>query len=285
MSDLSDYQYQEDSAPSSPPSSPPPANPTTPSRTRLIAAVVVTVLIVLALGYVFFLRNRNQIPAEVADSAPVAPTGATVVKDTSPAVPLPPLDDTDTLVRDLARALSDHPRAAAWLATDGLIRNFVVVVENASNGQTPAQHLRMWQPSPDFAVVGSGAGAVIDPASYRRYDDVTAAITDLDPNAVAELYEMLRPRMNDAYRELGYQQSFDVALERAIVLLLETPIRDGTVEVDGALYAFADIRLESLAPAQKQLLRMGPSNARAVQGTLRAVGGALGFEGVSAVSP
>jgi hypothetical protein len=57
------------------------------------------------------------------------------------------------------------------------------------------------------------------------------------------------------------------------------------VEADGALYAFADIRLESLAPAQKQLLRMGPSNARAVQDTLRSVGFALRLDGVNDLRP
>jgi len=45
----------------------------------------------------------------------------------------------------------------------------------------------------------------------------------------------------------------------------------------GVGYAFADAGEEDLAPAQKQLLRMGPANARAVQAKLREIALALGI--------
>jgi hypothetical protein len=68
-------------------------------------------------------------------------------------------------------------------------------------------------------------------------------------------------------------------LERAIVLLLETPVQEDPVRVEprGIVYGFADEDLEDLTPAQKQLLRMGPRNARVVQTTLRAIALALGI--------
>jgi hypothetical protein len=45
----------------------------------------------------------------------------------------------------------------------------------------------------------------------------------------------------------------------------------------GVGYAFADPRDEGLTPAQKQLLRMGPGNARIVQAKLREIALALGI--------
>jgi hypothetical protein len=68
-------------------------------------------------------------------------------------------------------------------------------------------------------------------------------------------------------------------LERAIVLLLKTPVREGTLAVEprGIVYGFADAELEKLTAAQKQLLRMGPGNVRVVQRTLRDIALALGI--------
>ena len=40
-------------------------------------------------------------------------------------------------------------------------------------------------------------------------------------------------------------------------------------------YAYSDPRLESLTPAQKQLLRMGPANVRKIQARLRGIANAL----------
>jgi len=42
-------------------------------------------------------------------------------------------------------------------------------------------------------------------------------------------------------------------------------------------YAYADQRLESLTPAQKQLLRTGPRNVRIIQTSLRQIALALGI--------
>ncbi len=40
---------------------------------------------------------------------------------------LPPLDETDPLVRELVRALSHEPAIENWLVNDGLLRNFTVI--------------------------------------------------------------------------------------------------------------------------------------------------------------
>jgi hypothetical protein len=110
---------------------------------------------------------------------------------------------------------------------------------------------------------------------------VAAAAASIDPAGAARLYATLKPRIEEAYRELGApEQTFDRALEHAIVVLLKTPVVDSPVRVEtqgGMGYAFASPELEGLTAPQKQLLRTGPANVRTIQSALRAIAIALGI--------
>jgi hypothetical protein len=272
MPDLADFDLQKE------PASPPPARPT-PSRLPLVAGVLAA--IALGVGAYVYLRPAGDTaapPAGVtgtdATVAPATPLGVAVEP-----IELPPLDQTDTLVRDLVRMLSTHPRVAAWLTTDELIRNFVVVVENIAAGQTPARHLRVLKPAGPFTVLGEPPNVTLDIRSYARYNDIAAAAASVDADGAAKLYSTLKPRIEEAYRELGHAGSFDRVLETALVRLLEVPAVEGDIALlpKGALYTFNDSRLERLTAAQKQLLRMGPRNVRTIQRTLRDTALALGI--------
>jgi hypothetical protein len=46
----------------------------------------------------------------------------------------------------LVGKLSSHPAVAAWLTTNGLIRNGTLVVHNIADGQTPAKQLKPLKP-------------------------------------------------------------------------------------------------------------------------------------------
>ena len=189
-------------------------------------------------------------------------------------IALPPLPETDPIVRQLVGQLSAHPKIAAWLATDQLIRNFAVVVVNIGDGRSPSQQLRSVRPTGAFIATESGTSARVDPRSYRRYDDYADAIGALDAEGTARLYATLKPRLADAYRELGYPDgNFDRAMEKAIRELLNTPVPDGDVALVARSVAwdYADPRLQSLTAAQRQLLRMGPRNMRIVQAKLREI--------------
>jgi hypothetical protein len=272
MSDYSDYAFtQSEGGPSEP------AGPFRGRRNQIIAGAVV--LLAAVVLYLVFGGDAPEEVREVEAPPAVAVPAPPPASAEPPPIVLPVLDESDTLVRDLVRALSSHPSVATWLATDGLIRNFTVVVENISNGQTPTPHLQVWRPDAGFTVIEDDESTILDTRSYARYASVADAVDGVDPAGAAQLYATLKARIQEAYADLGYQQSFDVALERAIVLLLRTPITDNVVLLEpvGALWAYADPMLESLSPPQKQLLRMGPRNARRVQATLRAVAVATGI--------
>jgi hypothetical protein len=253
-------------------------------RSKWMFLLALFAFAVAFVGYV--VMHRSKAPAPVVATAPVVSAPAPIVAPrTGPLVEaekiaLPPLSETDALVRQLVVKLSSHPKALAWLATNSLIENFTVATLNVSEGKTPVTHWPTLAPKTRFSVANTPRGAIVDPRSYRRYDDYAAAIGGLDPAGTARLYLTLKPRIMDAYRDLGFPEGdFDPVLERAIGVLLATPGVEGGNELREKVitFEFVDPNLESLPAASKQLLRMGPDNMRVVQAKLREIAVQLGL--------
>jgi hypothetical protein len=263
----------------------PPREETRPKRQVGLWIVVAGLVAAMAVAaYITFgSRQTAAPPAAPVRQAESPPQPDQPLGGAAAAVALPPLDQTDPAVRELVRQLTSNPRVAAWLATNGLIRNFTVSVANVAEGVTPARHLGVLRPSSGFRVTERSGNVYIDPAAYARYDTLAAAAASIDPAGAARLYSTLKPRIEDASRELGMTGTpFDRTLERAIVSLLEVPtLPEGSVrvvsEVRGIGYGYADPGLEALTAAQKHLLRMGPRNVQTIQSSLRAIAIALGI--------
>ena len=255
-----------------------------PRRKGWILAIVAVVLLALGAGaYWRFWRPAPPAPADARTAteqavAPAAPPRP--LPEAGEVIDLPPIDQTDAIVRELVAKLSSHPTVAAWLATDKLIRNFTVVVENISNGRTPSGQLGKVRPTGGFQVREERGSLWIDPRSYRRYDRYADAVSGLDARGTARLYATLKPRIQDGYRELGHPDgNVDQALERALIELLKTPVVEGDVALasKSVAYEFADPKLQSLSSAQRQFLRMGPRNVRLIQAKLREIAPFLGI--------
>ncbi|HET7219915.1 MAG TPA: DUF3014 domain-containing protein [Vicinamibacterales bacterium] len=248
----------------------------THSRLRVAVVSLVVIAAVAAAGYYLLWRRSQPAPADVRvhteQTVPKA-DAAKPVAEAGEKIDLPPLDQSDSIVRELVGRLSSHPAVVTWLTTDQLIRNFTTVVLNVSNGRTPSPQLTRLKPKEPFRAT-TGSTPAIDPRSYRRYDAYADAFAGLDAQGAARLYATLKPRIEDAYRELGYPEGdFDRTLERAVNELLRTPVIEGSVPLVSrrVAYEFADPRLESLSPAQRQLLRTGPRNVRLIQQKLREI--------------
>jgi len=239
---------------------------------RFLAVLVV--LLLIAAAAIFYLRRGRT---ETSQAAATPADAVKVRQDTAEAVTVPPLGETDAFVREMIGALSAHPVVAAWLTSDRLIVNFVVVTGRIAEGQTPSAELKSIGPISPFLARQVKGAASIDPASYHRYDRYAQAVSAIDAGAAARVYETLEPRINEADRNFGGAGTFDAVLERAIVELLKVPAVDGDIALTpaGVGYAFAEPRLEGLSPAQKQLFRMGPDNVRVIQRKLREIASAL----------
>ena len=264
-------------------------------RTSIGWWVAALALVAVGFGaYVLFLRRQppptspaeEAVPPAAAPAAPVAPASPEPPAapgggepESVPATTLPPLAESDAVVRELAGGLSQHPGLSGWLSGQGLIQRFVAVVDNLAEGTSPRPHLLFLAPEASFQTVTRNGRLYVDPRSYGRYDGVADVLASLDPRAAVGLYRQLQPLCEEAYRELGHPPGrFDDVLAKAIQTLLATPVVDGEIELRPKVvtYAFADPRLEALSPAQKHFLRMGPRNVRLIQGELRTLAGALG---------
>jgi hypothetical protein len=275
--DLNDYKLER-SGDEEPPVTPPPRSP---DHYVLWGAAILAAIVIA--GGAWYITSRRQPPAPpVAKTeappqpAPPEPPAAPLVEAAD--IDLPPLPQSDPIVRELVARLSSHPTIAAWLATKGLIANFTVVTLNIAEGRTPAQFLRPIAPRGRFRTRRADEDLFVDPRSYERYNLHGDAIASLDPVGTASVYLTLKPRITDAYRELGFRDGdFDRVLERAIGVLLQTPVLDERVALDpnGVTYAYSDPTFEALLPAQKQLLRMGPRNGEIVRGKLQEIAALL----------
>jgi len=202
-----------------------------------------------------------------------------VVELSEPAFILPLLDASDALVRDALVSLSRHEGLHRWLAVDDLIRKFVGFTQGVSEGRVIRSAVQVLAPRTGFSAIRVGDNAfILNPASYARYDTFTWIIDSVDADALTDFYALITPLLDQAYRELGMPDpDFDRVVFGAIGLLLETPVVEGEIALERpvVMYEFADDSLESLQPAQKQLVRMGPANTKRIKSKLSEVARAL----------
>src|SRR5262249_48362616 len=165
MDDLRDYELQTPTEESAHP----PASPTSFNGLWIAAALLIAAA--GAATYVAFVWRPRQTPATATIRTPATPAKQAPLSLGGKAEPLtlPPLHESDVLVRTLVAALSQSPVIAAWLTTNELIRNFTVVTENIAEGATPAKHLAVLRPSSSFVVVERKGSPYVDPRSYDRY--------------------------------------------------------------------------------------------------------------------
>jgi hypothetical protein len=254
-----------------------------PTGTTMAAALALLLAAAAVFAwYRFRAGTEAAAPTEapaVADPAPATPS---IERPDVPSLVLPELRASDAFVRDLVARLSAHPRLAAWLVNDELVRRFVAAVANTAQGLSPAPQLPFLAPAGPFRTREDGARRVIDEAAYRRYDVLTEVFVSLDTQGAARLYRQLLPLFEEAYAELGYADpTFEAATARAIARLRAVPVPDRPPAVVphpevATAWAYEAAELEGRPSAEKHLLRMGPANARRVQTKLTELGAAAG---------
>lgn len=258
-----------ENAPSTPPT--PPTPPRSPRGLWVASALLVAVL--GAVG-AYLLR---------APEPPPAPERTVRVEPSAPAAPAQPavdLSGTDPHVRDLLRGLSGDAEFLRWLSAEDLVRRFTAAANTIADGQSPRLPLSFMAPATGFKVTKRAGRTVMAPESYARYDDVARAVGSVDVKAVQRVYQALKPLLDAAHAEMAPPgRSLEQALAQAVDRLTRVEVPRGPVELTpkGALFTYADPRLEALGAAEKHLLRMGPANMREVQAKLAELASALGL--------
>lgn len=210
-------------------------------------------------------------PARAGASAPgesAAPPG--VVEEAGEVAappPLPPLDESDSLVRSW---LAERVPSAwdAWLINADLVRLAAVALEYAARGLVPRRSLSFIAVA-RFTVREEAAGVFIHADSFVRYDPIVDLALAVPAQDAATLFALIEPLLAEAVAELGVREpSPRDLLERAMDQVLATPVLAEPVALarPGVYYEFADPRLEARSDLQKQLLRMGAANVGRVRG-------------------
>jgi len=245
-----------------------------------VVAFFVLVAVVIALYFLVLQKKPDELdePVEIKQEIPIEEE--TVEQDIQTPEPLQvDLDQSDDVVRTRGAELSSHTVLSQWLRSEDLIRKFVAAVDNIANGETPSPHIDFFKPAGNFDIVVRDGIVSIDPASYKRYNIVADVFSSLNAKLTVRLYWLLRPTLQEAYKELGYSDKvFQETLIMAMAELLKVPVLDQGIEVerDVVSYKIVDPRLESLNPSQKHFLRMGPENVEIIQAKLRELAQGLG---------
>lgn len=253
---------------------------------KVILTGLIFILIVagVAAYFLFFHKGGDESPSEaVTGQKPLqtSPEESLQVPEERGEYAQVDLDESDGIVRDLARELSVHPKLARWLMSQDLARRFVAAVDNVANGMSPRSQMDFFSPKGEFKVVRRGRDHILDPESFHRFDDIADVFLSLDTKESVKLYRQLKPLFQKSYEELGYPgEDFDQTLFRAIVELLKVPVIENDIKLrkDVVTYVLADPKLENMSDAQRHLLRMGSENVHIIQEKLREFAQELGFD-------
>ncbi|MGZ8136661.1 MAG: DUF3014 domain-containing protein [Methylococcaceae bacterium] len=184
---------------------------------------------------------------------------------------LPLLDNSDEWLRKTLTQLS--PGLAQWLNKDQLIRTYMTIANDFSQGERIGKHMRFLKPAQAFAVNQDENGLFIAPQSYQRYDELAKVIDALDVEATLAIYKNIRPLLMQVFAEFGYPEDYrpEDMFTRAAAEILAAPVIENPaalVKTETA-YKFADQELEAAKPLHKQMIRMGPENTRLIKNKIR----------------
>lgn len=252
---------------------------------RLIALATAAAVLVIIL--IIVVANRDSAP-EVAEPEPPPPPAAPAERPQPPPRPEPPpapeppeepepdlvqppadLEDSDPVVLSAAEELA--PRLANWLTPEQQVRKWVVTVDNLAEGRVMGQHRPLAYPMPAFRVEGSGDQRRMHTANYRRTELLLDTLEAIPPERLAAYYQLWRPRLEEAFEELGREGEFDDRLRITIdqILAVEPLPEPPRLEQPSVHYVYADPELEAASDIEKLMWRLGPDNMQRVQEYLR----------------
>jgi hypothetical protein len=258
---------------------PDPSTSTRPASSTSRWIIVGACAVIAAAGLTLWWMSHAQPPPVLP-----APTQATDPAQGSrrpapQAMQLPPLGDSDSMLRELAGALSRNPLIARLVATRGTARAITLAVVQIGDGRTPAVPLAVLRPATRLTIAGSDqTTGHVDAASFARWEAATTALLSIPATDAAQAYVNVKPLFDEAYRELGHPEGdFDVALAKAIRMLEATPPNPAELQLHRreGYFEHADPALQAAYPVQKQLILLGSQNRSRVLGWLRQFATAL----------
>jgi hypothetical protein len=199
---------------------------------------------------------------EVADQQ-IVETPETPVE---PMPELPSLNESDSFVLPRLAALETGESLMRVLATEDLIRKFVVFTDNIASGNLPQMEYPVQRMTTEMRVTALDDNLyVMDPASFQRFNPIIDTFIAVDVQSGLALFRMTGPLFQEAFAELGYgERSFNTVLLAAIDNVLNARTVEGPFQLvkPSVMYLYAEQGIEDMSPVEKQLIRIGPDNTR-----------------------
>ncbi|MBU2925258.1 DUF3014 domain-containing protein [Colwellia sp. 4_MG-2023] len=209
-----------------------------------------------------------------------------IVEEVAPVeVQLPSLDKSDDWLKVKLPEITWRKELLTLIVGEDMIRRFVVFTDNFAQGIVAYEHSPFILPKIKFSPEADSAslqningGVVAAPqdvlqwseSSSERFSLYVDLLRSMDSDTLVQWYEEIKPLVNEAYSELGYEDDFTNTLQDAItrVLDMELPKSSMALVHPSVMYKFADPELEALPDSDKLLLRLGKENLLVIKSIL-----------------
>jgi len=206
---------------------------------------------------------------------------------------LPLLDDSDDWLKIKLPEITWRKELLKLIIDEDMIRRFVVFTDNFAQGIIAYEHSPFILPNAKFTPeIDSVSFQSIDQSPKQSSSDTTRPITQnvwqwnenssrrfslyvdllrsMDSESLVQWYSEIKPLIDEAYSELGYEDDFTNTLQDAItrVLDMELPKSSMALIQPSVMYKFADPELEALPDTDKLLLRLGKDNLLVMKSVL-----------------
>lgn len=270
--------------------------------------IVIIILLVIAIGVAWQFTGSKpaatvivEEPAPVPVSAPepekevitpelVIEEPVVEVVEEIPLVvedPLPSLDTSDEWIKIKLPEITWRKELLTLIIDEDMIRRFVVFTDNFSQGIVAYEHSPFILPSNKFSPEADSVSfkkAVQDQDSPHgkqnvwqwnkysstRFNLYVDLLRSMDSESLVLWYLEMKPLINEAYTELGYEDDFTNTLQDAITRVLDMELPKSSMELiqPSVMYKYADPQLEALPDSDKLLLRLGKDNLLVMKSVL-----------------
>ncbi|MBL0709847.1 MAG: DUF3014 domain-containing protein [Colwellia sp.] len=195
-----------------------------------------------------------------------------------PILSIPKLDKSDEWLTLKLFEITWRKELLKLVINEDMIRRFVVFTDNFSQGLITYEHSPFILPKSKFSpkqnskqIKNNQEIWQWNESSTRRFSLYVDLLRSIDSDSLVQWYFEVKPLIDEAYRELGYDDDFTKTLQDAIVRVLDMELPDTSsmsLVRPSVMYQFANPELESLPESNKLLLRLGKDNLLVVKSVL-----------------
>jgi len=251
------------------------------------------ILTVIAIAIVF--RYTGNIPVEVQETPPliispvtegvaIAEVPDVIIVEEVPAEIieeevvvenlLPPLNESDDWLKIKLAEITLRKNLLSLVIDEDMIRRFVVFTDNFSQGDIAYDHSPFVLPKAKFIPYLKNKGKPNtwqwNERATKRFSLYVDLLRSMDSDSLVQWYMEIKPLIDEAYNELGYEDDFTNTLQDAITRVLDMELPKSSMNLirPSVMYKFSDPQIEDLPQADKLLLRLGKDNLLIVKSVL-----------------